>query len=103
MIRPDFVFRPDPLPDRCSICPEPTLSWSLESYVGETPVETICAECAIAIAKLVIATPAAHDMIDLDERRSLAMALKVSHTQTAVKQFKKQTEDDDATAKRLLS
>lgn len=98
--RPNFVVQSNRLSAPCDVCADSLdATWSMKTFIGATPVTYICAHCATAIAKVVIATPEAHDLIDLDERRHLSQALKGSHTQSLVKQH----ESDEATVRRLLS
>jgi hypothetical protein len=95
--RPEFRVQPDSPAAPCDVCSNTASALSLKTFIQETQVETICADCVIAISKAFIATPAMHELLDLDDRAHLAQALKASHTQTLVKR------SENTTAKRLLS
>ena len=98
-IRPDFRFLGDRHPTPCDICGGPIESWNITTFVGPVPVVSICAACVIAAFKVVASTPAALQSIDPTERRHIAQAIKASVMKEAVAQV----DNDNATARRLLS
>jgi hypothetical protein len=96
--RPEFRFQPrSPVP--CDICANAILEWSLRTYVSETPVDTVCADCAVSILKAVIANPVALQTIDAQDRNQLGRTMRANVSDD----FVKQAVNDSATAKRLLS
>ena len=93
-INHEFRIVPNARPWACSICSQPTMSWSVDAMVGDIPVETICDKCAVKLADVVLGAQGAVDLAPT-ERIAIARHIKARATKDLEKRH------IDATARRL--